>query len=694
MARLVNVQVRSTRSRFSFIDAKYRPVGISLFCGLCLSLLGSGYAAGVENALVSASPLVAKSTLVSPADAAKEISVVLVLPLKDAGAAQAFVEHVSKAGDPRYGQYLTPEQFASAYGASEADYRDLQRWANRNGLQVGEESTSHSTLTVKGTIGQFERLFNIQINNYRSPQGDEFYAASTEAVVPSAIAAKLLGVVGLSGGVQKTPLVKIGKKLGEQPARVRSDVTGGTGPGGAYGAADLRTAYTIPSFGGTALQTVAVFEQGGFFASDIRKYEVENGLPDVSVKFRSVNGATNLVTDPNLELEAVLDVDMIIGVNSAVKEVLVYGDGIDSFGVALLDALADVATDNRAQTLSISYGADEVVQGNTQIAAEGQLFLQLAAQGISVFVSSGDQGAYGQTEGQSNASLNVIDPGAQPNVTSVGGTTLFLGPGSQWVYEEVWNELGSFGEATGGGASSYWPLPSYQQPAGWETLNGGSATNRNLPDVAAVGDPYTGVAVYSHINGGWVEVGGTSVSAPIWAGYVSQLNSATQTVGQGRVGFFNPNLYFFAEFGIGLITDITNGSNGDALVNAGIPGYFAAVGYDNCSGWGSINGLTFAEYYLLEPGGTGPLPSAFGGMTGKAQSTTAEFAWSASAGATGYLAVVQNEVTGAQIIQVCSDTKFDVSGLTPNTYYAAGVWALNKNGYTVVDSGVILKTGK
>jgi subtilase family serine protease len=323
------------------------------------------------------------------------------------------------------------------------------------------------------------------------------------------------------------------------------------------------------------------------------------------------------------------------------------------------------------------------------------LFVQLTAQGISVFVSSGDQGAYGHTEGQPIASLNVIDPGAQPNVTSVGGTTLFLGPDSQWAYEEVWNELGSIGGgATGGGVSSYWPLPSYQVPSSWETGNGGSATNRNLPDVAAVGDPVTGVAVYSHINGGWVDVGGTSVSAPIWAGFVSQLNSATQTVGQGRVGFFNPAIYFFAEFNIGLLTDITNGTNGYPPYNNGIPGYFAGILYDNCSGWGSINGLALAEYVLLEPAGTGTPPAAFGGLTGTAQSTTAQLSWSASAGATGYLVVVENAVTGAEIVKVCSGTQLAVSGLTPKSYYGVGVWALNNSGSVEVDSIVYLKTKK
>jgi kumamolisin len=189
-------------------------------------------------------------------------------------------------------------------------------------------------------------------------------------------------------------------------------------------------------------------------------------------------------------------------------------------------------------------------------------------------------------------------------------------------------------------------------------------------------------------------VGGTSVSAPVWAGYTSQLNSATETVGQGRIGFFNPKIYLFGEFNIGLLTDITTGSNGYALYNAGIPGYFAGVLYDNCSGWGSMPGLGFAEYFIFNPGGTGNPPAAFGGLTGTAQSTTAQLSWSASAGATGYFVIVENAVTGAEITEVCSGTQLNVSGLTPKTYYGVGVWALNKNGSIEVDSILYLKTQK
>src|SRR5258707_14242475 len=81
------------------------------------------------------------------------------------------------------------------------------------------------------------------------------------------------------------------------------------------------------------------------------------------------------------------------------------------------------------------------------------------------------------------------------------------------------------------------------QPPNFMTFNGGSATYRKVPDVAAVGDPITGVAVYSRPNGGWIQIGGTSASAPIWAGFLSVMNSGLQYLGGQQLGFFNPTLY-------------------------------------------------------------------------------------------------------------------------------------------------------
>jgi subtilase family serine protease len=365
------------------------------FVSILLGVIGSifiacGEVLAQQEPSVDFSPLVARSTIISHTDSAKEISVIFVLPLSDADGAADFAQRVNTPKDNLFGKYLTPNEFAATYGANEIDYQTLESWAKTNGLKVSQRSISRTTLTIRGTVAQFEALFNTRINNYRSPDGTEFYSASSKPTIPRSISAKLIGVVGLSSAAHFAPLAKVFRTLSEAPVeKPVTDTAGGTGPGGAYSAADLRTAYNIPPhLGADTPQTVAVFEQGGFDPKDVQKYLATNKLPSVPVKARNVNGYGGGVNDPGVELEAVLDIDMVIGINPAVKEVLVYEDGDDPFGVALIDALVDVAGDNLAQTLSISYGTDESIQGNAQIAAEGQVLVQLAAQGQTVLVSS------------------------------------------------------------------------------------------------------------------------------------------------------------------------------------------------------------------------------------------------------------------------------------------------------------------
>jgi len=291
-----------------------------------------------------------------------------------------------------------------------------------------------------------------------------------------------------------------------------------------------------------------------------------------------VNGWRGAVNDPNIAIESVLDIDMVTATNPLLKQIIVYEDGDDPFNLALLLSLSAIASDHSADTISISYGLDEKQATPAQIAAEGAVFLQLAAQGQTVYVSSGDQGAYGRI----GVGQNAPDPGSQPYVTSVGGTAL-VGFGA----EEVWNLLGAGQGATGGGVSDFWTIPSWQ--VGYTLDNGGSATHRNVPDVAAVASPATGVSVYAGIYGGWLSIGGTSASAPIWAGFSSLMNAANKAFGAGAIGFINPTLYPFASSSYQTLNDVTSGTNGNPAFFAGVPGYFAGYGYDNTTGWGSMN---------------------------------------------------------------------------------------------------------
>ena len=632
-------------------------------------------------------PALAKSSLTAPTASNQPIDVVIVLGLRDESGADHYAQHVSTPGDALYGQYLTPEQFGDRFGPAQADYQALRQWAEKTGLTVNEVSLSRTTLSLKGTPSQFKTLLGVQFNNYVAPDGRTFYSASSAPKVPAELASKIKGIVGLSNYTRFAPLVmKAQKGPVSQKGNYHPDTAGGTGPGGAYGPSDLNAAYLIPKHLVPAKTiTVAVFEQGGYDPNDVKQYETQFHLPSVPLKMRGVNGYKGAINDPGIELEAVLDIDMVIGTNPRVKQVEVYEDGDDPFGVALLDALAAIGNDNNAQVVSISYGTDEAIQGNTQLAAEGPLFQQLAAQGITVLVSAGDQGAYGR-EGNG---LNVEDPAAQPYVTAVGGTTLYTGPQEVYIDEEVWNLIPYGQGATGGGASIYWPIPSYQLeqgisgPVSIAANNGGSSTMRNIPDVAAVGNPNTGVAIYTALNGGWIQIGGTSVAAPIWAGYLGIIDAGLPVVGKNHLGFFNPLLYQIYQV-TNDFHDIKIGDNGYAPFY-GVPGFEAGTGYDNCSGFGSMIGEDFGfdllTTYLNNVSGN--LPATPTGLFGVPGTTTAKVSWTAAAGATSYivrttdLSSVTQPPTYNYLIM---STSVQISGLTPGSVYGIAVYAVNGTG--------------
>jgi subtilase family serine protease len=654
-------------------------------------LLLTGKTIFAQTTAIAPNPLVAKSTLLTTADRNKEVNVVLTLPLADPIGAADFVRHISTRGDALFHRYLTAEEFAARFGGSATDYAALKQWAAANGLAITKEAIARTALTVHGTVAQFQELFKTQINTYRSPNGHQFDSAASQLTVPDSISGKVSGVIGLTEGEQYHSLYKVAQTLGETgqeaTARtkdgVRSDY--GTGPGGTYSAADLRTAYSIPSFGNLDKKSVvAVFEQGGFRESDVTEFLDRNKLPHHTITPVSVNGAPTTVS-PDIEVEAVLDIDMVFSINPDVSQVLVYEDGVDSFQTALLDAMVQVGDDDRAQILSISYGQDEGYQGSSAIAAENNALVQLAAEGITVFASSGDYGAYGDGY---NYPYNVEDPASQPYITGVGGTTLLTGTDGAYEVEDAWNDLGVGDGATGGGVSSYWRIPAFQSTepeGGYCTFNGGSVNYRNVPDVSAVGDPFTGVGVYCKDKGGWLQLGGTSVSAPIWAGYLSIINSVYNWAGMNYIGYFNPALYAVNPYGVpaDYLYDVQQGSNGNTP-DYGYPGYSNGFGYSNTTGNGSPWGCGFLQYLLAARNQTGPWPGNIAKVNVSVKGTTASFSWTPSTLASGYvLTLFDLDEYGYYVANtyLTKATSLTVTGLLPNNdTYIVYLLGFNQNG--------------
>ena len=190
---------------------------------------------------------------------------------------------------------------------------------------------------------------------------------------------------------------------------------------------------------------------------------------------------------------------------------------------------------------------------------------------MTIFVSSGDGGSTPDSSGGTSGPLQVEYYASDPNVTAVGGTSLYLNAttGAR-TSESAWS-------GSGGGTSVQFARPSWQTGAGVP-----SGTKRLVPDVSLPADPNTGAYVF--MNGAIYQFGGTSWGAPSWAGLCALINQARANHAEAPVGFLNANLY--PLIGTNNFYDVTSGSNATGN-SAGK--YAATVSYDEVTGIGAPN---------------------------------------------------------------------------------------------------------
>ena len=204
----------------------------------------------------------------------------------------------------------------------------------------------------------------------------------------------------------------------------------------------------------------------------------------------------------------------------------------------------------------------------------------MGSQGQSFFEASGDSDAY--PPGSVDDASQSYAPSSSAYITVVGGTTLTTGSGGSWSSETVWNQGGGAGGS--GGISSYYSIPTWQLGVDM-TANGGSMSQRNIPDVALTADN-----VYvAYGNGRTTTLGGTSCAAPLWAAMTALINEQAATSGIAPVGFLNPAIYTLGKSANynSSFHDIATGNN----TWSGSPNAFYAVaGYDLCTGWGTPAG--------------------------------------------------------------------------------------------------------
>jgi subtilase family serine protease len=662
-------------------------------------LIAIGLTAGSLSAAAAASASTASSVAHIPGSylpihatntgqlSASRMSVEVALQPANKAGLNSLLDGLYTPGSADYGHWLAAGQFNSMFAPSRATVQAMTSYLRSKGLSVQRTDTPFLIRAI-GSSTQIDAAFATKIDNYRNAKG-KFYSNDSLASVPDSLASSVLGVVGLTNTVRLKPEVQLsaassatsaGHGGGEPSCEIPYPTTLAelqaipldgpfNGYGGGPGCSGLtpsqtNSIYNAPNAGSRgkgAGANVAVFELSAYNHSDITNWAHTFYGPRYTPRLVDINvDGGPLAPDTSqcpagdtcfygyggdIEVEADIEQDLTIAPDA--NHVLVYNAPNDETGQTELDEYSTIANQDKADSISSSWDICEPDAGEAYAQAENVLFEQMAAQGQSMFSSSGDTGAFEcLRDGTFSdwAPLEALDPSSQPWVTSTGGTSFgTFDPGdnpspSYSRTEEVWNTIdvcsgnnsstatstgilncGTYG-AGGGGHSIFWPMPSYQRGPGVinrYTVSGPgncalAATGqpcREVPDISADSDPLTGYAEYctgsSYVSPnptgpdytsacfgmtetpgapGWFHIGGTSLSAPLYAALFTDRDAF-----QGhRSGNANPLLYsLFANPRTNASTfhDITGFHQ--MSTNNGF--YPTTPGYDEATGIGTPN---------------------------------------------------------------------------------------------------------
>ena len=461
------------------------------------------------------------------------------------------------------GDRVDRDDFAAEYGADERDLDAVRRFAERAGLEVRAVDPVRRTVVVAGTAATLARAFGTELRYDDFPAG-RVRGRTGGLYVPTGLGDIVQGVFGLDNRRQARPHV-----VADLTVEVDDALNGRPGT---FTPLDLATLYDFPPGDGSTVTIGIVEFGGGFIDADLDAYFAALGVARPSVTAVSVDGVGNMPTPPDAQgdtpdAEVMLDIEVAGAIAPAAHVVVYFAPFTERGWVDVLTTAVHDST-NKPSVLSISWGFTEGFDLWTPqaLAVVNNAFKEAAALGVTVFCASGDDGS---ADEQPDGHVHVDFPASSPFVTAVGGTSL-----TAWAMgtEKVWKNgrRATGGGASGGGVSKVFDKLAYKTPVVVPPRPGTVQHGRGVPDVAADADPNSGYRI--GVRGQNGVAGGTSASAPLWAGLVARVNQQVHPT----VGFFNPALYQQLRLGHAL-RDITVGTN-DTTGHLG--GYSAHVGWD------------------------------------------------------------------------------------------------------------------
>jgi kumamolisin len=578
-----------------------------------------------------------------PTAATKTMTASIIFKVQNQDELEQYIRETVTPGSHHFRQFLSVDQFRSQYAPSDDELNQAVNYLQQYGLHVDEVYPNHLLMKVTGTAAQFNAAFDTDLHEY-AKDGKHFTKPKKTPKVPDILANSVLVIVGLNTEAQMKPMHESGKAVGDEvPSTASNTGISQTGVPGYFTVKDVANMYNVNPLYQKGItgkgQTIGIVTLANFKPHDAYAYWDAVGVSYKRNRITQihVDGGGPFGSDDGSG-ETSLDVEQSGGL-APDANILVYDAPNTDAG--FMDVFYKAISDNRADTISVSWGLPEIfympqlndgVDFTNELKAFHQVFMEAAAQGISLFAAAGDSGAYDTNRElpypSFSKTLSVDAPASDPYITAAGGTTaagtiqkkydVIQIPQEQAWGEDYQNDYlvkyygddykdAYFSDGTGGGVSSLWKLPWYQHgvdgtqktepdqsledlttqpPTDYLDLPANFA-GRNLPDLSMNADWATGYWIMSSTDGGFSPGwGGTSFVAP-------QLNGITALINQyngGRVGFLNPTIYRLMQFkGWGKDKPFNDITAGDNWFYHGVPGY------DQASGIGTPNVANLAE---------------------------------------------------------------------------------------------------
>lgn len=543
---------------------------LSLFaraCVACVALMSTGTAnAGWVQTATKTLPL-ADATLLGPAPPDMPMRITVALKHRNESGLDSYIAAITSPGSPAFGSKLTSAQFAGSYLPTPEQVQSVSTYLRDAGFANISVADNRMLVSANGTAGIVDAAFHTLINRYRFG-GRIVFANATGAQIPESLAGTVSSVLRLQNAAGVAPAAAKAAPAPMERLLIPPF---------------LQVAYhamSTPPASKTVGAIIMLHDVTPVLA-DLRIEQAMNNQPQFPVEVKVVGGS--VATSSSSDSEFALDSQSSSSIAGTFQKMIWYVQGgtlQDMVGFPLpADAINQWVSDDLAPAASMSLSVCEAVpEADGTKAAIDAALKQAVAQGQTLFVASGDSGAFcgaAVTNGENVGVPSVAYPASSPYAVSVGGTTLFTNADSSFGNELAWT-------GSGGGYSLLDPAPSWQGGVP-ESPTGG----RSVPDISMESVPGIHTILDGAISGG----SGTSLSAPLAMGAWARIESANDN----QLGFAAPLFYGLEAAGVAA-ADLSATKTGfrditidDTWAPSPLVLYPATTGYDKLTGIGSID---------------------------------------------------------------------------------------------------------